>query len=200
MPAAPPNHLGSRPQPPAFESLDAKLLSRPLDFLAAEHHRLRAALTQLAWVSQADGIETRRKVARALIRYLEDDYALHLADEKTDFYPLLLKRCADDADLRIRIDALQREQLGERQRLQALLTELHDIADRRPPAGRSGSVARSAKGFIDALRRRILWENAVLLPAAHARLTARDLRHLAQKFAERRGRVYRKSRPGIDVV
>jgi hemerythrin-like domain-containing protein len=186
MAVAPPDRLASRPQPPAFEPLDAKLLSRPLDFLAAEHHRLRAALTQLSWVSKADGIETRRKVARALIRYLEDDYTLHLADEETDFYPLLFKRCADDADLRARIGALQREHAGERRRLEALLIELQAIADRRPSTALSDDPAGPAKSFIDALRRRILWENAVLLPAARTRLNARDLRHLAQKFAERR--------------
>lgn len=186
MAAAPPARAARKPQPPAFEPLDPKLLSRPLDFLMAEHHRLRAALTQLAWVAQVDGVETRRKVARALIQYLEVDYALHLADEEMDFYPLLFKRCSDDVNLQARIGALQREHASEGLRLEALLAELRAIADQRPPAGEAGGVAESAKGFADALRRRIVWENAVLLPAARKRLSARDVRRLARRFAGRR--------------
>ena len=97
MLSAPRARLRSRQPPAAFEPLDLRLLARPLDFVAAEHYRLRAALTQLDGLARGGMGDGRRKLAKALLRYFSEDYALHLADEEADLFPLLRHRCSEDA-------------------------------------------------------------------------------------------------------
>ncbi len=66
MLSAPQAKPGPR-RPPAFEPLDLRLLARPLEFIAAEHYRLRAALTQLDCLARGSMGEGRRKLAQALL-------------------------------------------------------------------------------------------------------------------------------------
>jgi hemerythrin-like domain-containing protein len=190
MLAQPPTKPARR-QPPAFEPLDLKLLARPLDFLLAEHYRLRAALTQLDWLARDSastrGGEARRKLARALARYFAEDYALHLADEEQDFFPLLRHRSADDATFLASLDTLAGEHREDDAPLARIIAALRGLAEGphrlEPPPG----FASEARAFTDALRRHIAWENAIVLPVARARLHGAELRRLAQKLAVRRG-------------
>lgn len=187
MLTAPQAKPGSRRPPPAFEPLDLRLLARPLDFVAAEHFRLRAALTQLDWLARGEMGDGRRKLAMALLRYFTEDYPLHVADEETDFFPLLRLRCADDAAFNASLDTLVGEHRDDVARLTRVVAGLRHLAE----AGQRDAVpqdfAAGARAYTDALRRHIAWENAVLLPVARSRLQSADLRRLAHRFAARRG-------------
>ncbi len=187
MLSAPQAKPGSRRPLPAFEPLDLRLLARPLDFIAAEHYRLRAALTQLDWLARGSMGDGRRKLAKALLRYFTDDYPLHVADEEADFFPLLRQRCADDPAFSATLDTLADEHREDATRLAAVVSGLRRLAE----AGQRDDVpqdfAAGARAYTEALRRHIAWENAVLMPIARVRLQAGDLRRLAQRFAARRG-------------
>jgi hemerythrin-like domain-containing protein len=186
MLSAPSTKHVSRRQPAAFEPLDLRLLARPLDFLLAEHYRLRAALAQLDWLARGSVGEARRKLARALARYFAEDYALHTADEETDFFPLLRLRCADDEAFLATLDTLTAEHSADDARLADVVTKLKALAEGPQRHDIPPEFAAEALAFIEVLRRHIAWENAVLLPVARGRLQSADLRRLAQKLAARR--------------
>jgi hemerythrin-like domain-containing protein len=187
MLSAPQAKPGPRRPPPAFEPLDRRLLARPLEFITAEHYRLRAALTQLDWLARSSMGDGRRKLAKALLRYFVEDYPLHAADEEADFFPLLRLRCANDTAFLASLDTLAGEHSENVARLAVIVAGLRGIAD----AGQRDEIlpafAAGARAYTEALRRHIAWENAVLMPVARARLQSPDLRRLAQKLAARRG-------------
>lgn len=187
MLAAPRVKPGSRRLPPAFEPLDLRLLSRPLDFIVAEHYRLRAALTQLDGLARGSMGEGRRKVAKALLRYFVEDYPLHVADEETDFFPLLRQRCADDTALIASVATLAGEHRENLARLDGVVAGLRGLAEAAQRDEIPPDFTASARAYTEALRRHIAWENAVLMPVARTRLKSADLRRLAQRFVARRG-------------
>ncbi len=188
---APQAKPGPRRPPPAFEPLDLRLLARPLDFLLAEHYRLRAVLTQLDWLARegvrGGGGDGRRKLARALAVYFAEDYPLHVADEEVDFFPLLRQRCADDAAFIASLDTLAGEHRDDKVRLAQVEIGLKGLADKEQRPDPQAQFAAEARAYTDALRRHIAWENAVLLPVARKRLAPADLKRLGQKFGARRG-------------
>lgn len=187
MLTAPQARPGPRRPLPAFEPLDLRLLGRPLDFITAEHYRLRAALTQLDWLARGSMGDGRRKLAKALLRYFVEDYALHVADEETDFFPLLRQRCAGDGAFLASLETLAGEHRDDVARLAAVVAGLRGLTEAAQRDEISPDFAAGARAYTEALRRHIAWENAVLMPVARARLQSADLRRLAQRFAARRG-------------
>lgn len=179
-------HMPRRP-PPAFEPLDPRLLARPLDFLHAEHYRLRAALTQLAGFAYGAAGEARRKLAQALARYFSDDYALHVADEETDLFPLLRRRCAEDRAFLASLDMLAAEHRDDCIRTERIVAGLKSLAAGPHRLDVPAELAADARAYIEIQRRHIAWEDAVLMPVARRALPASDLRRLAHKLAARRG-------------
>jgi len=186
-------------QPAAFEPLDEELLAHPLDFLCTEHYRLRAALAQLEWVAHGHSGEARRKLAGALVRYFREDYSLRIADEYRDFFPLLRRRCIDDAAFRASLDNLAAERCVNHARLAVIVSGLRILAERPQRVDAPIEFAAEARTYIEGQRRHIVWENAVLMPMARRYLNAADLRRLARKLAARRGfalSVLLRHRPG----
>jgi hemerythrin-like domain-containing protein len=178
---------GPRRPPPAFEPLDLRLLARPLDFLLAEHYRLRAALTQLDWLARGNMGDGRKKLANALLRYFTEDYPLHVADEESSLIPLLRRRCADDTIFMASLDTLAGEHREDVARVATVVAALCGLAEAAQRGGIPADFAAGARACTEALRRHIAWENAILMPIARTRLTAADLRRLTQTFASRRG-------------
>ena len=187
MLSAPQPKPGPRRPTPAFEPLDLRLLARPLDFIAAEHYRLRAALTQLDWLARGSMGDGRRKLAKALLRYFTEDYPLHVADEEADLFPLLRQRCADDAAFIASLDTLAGEHREDVTHLAAVVDGLRRLAEAGQRDEVPAEFSAGARAYTDALRRHIAWENAVLMPVARAKLQSAEFRRLAQRFAARRG-------------
>lgn len=184
---APRSRQVSRGPPAAFEPLDERLLARPLDFLLAEHYRVRAAVGQLDWLARGSVAEPRRKIARALAGYFKQDYGLHIADEEVDFFPLLRERCAGDESFIASLDALAAEHREEKAQLAQVTQGLARLAEIPHHIAPPPEFPVEALAFVEAVRLHIAWENAVLLPVARERLEAADLRRLAKKMAARRG-------------
>lgn len=187
LPSAAADKRDSPRHPPAFEPLDPRLLAHPLDFLHAEHYRLRAVLTQLDGVARGAAGEAQRKLARALVCYFGDDYALHIADEDTGLFPLLRRRCTEDAAFLAGLETLAAEHRDDDKRVAAVIAGLSALAEGPPRSEAPAEFAAETRTFIEAQRRHIAWENAVLMPVARRCLGAADLRRLARKLAARRG-------------
>jgi iron-sulfur cluster repair protein YtfE (RIC family) len=161
---------------------NVRLLLNPIDFIAEDHLRLRAMCTELDRLAEA---EPQEPDAMAEMQdYLTHELPALLDDEDVDLMPMVLAR-ADPED--------------ELPKLASRLAREHREIDRIRTAVRA-CLATYASGDMDcagfpqtlrslaqAARRHLIFENAVLLPLARARLTHEDLIALRQAMLRRRG-------------
>lgn len=169
-----------------IEAIDPALLSDPIDFLLADHYRQRAVLNLIDNLvrDRATG-EVRRRIANAVLTFFRVDLARHVEDEERDLLPLLRKRLSRSAELRGVFEQLQAEHEAD-ERSMPLLTKMLSKLAARPGAALSIGFRVTAAGFVQAQRRHLAWENAVVLPLLRKHLKPSDLRELARRMAARR--------------
>lgn len=158
-----------------------------LEFVLCEHLRHRQmckALERLAVSADFDP---------AQIAYLADfirfDLTLHVIDEEEDFFPLLRERCQPDDG----IDAVLDQMTDEHAEDKVLSAEVRDLLnccliERKAPSAIEGG-AEILMTFARHEKRHMALENAVVIPFARRRLTAKDLSALGERFAARRRRL-----------
>jgi hemerythrin-like domain-containing protein len=169
-----------------IEEIDQRLLRSPIDFLMAEHYRLRAVLNHLDWLAREPVDAAWGRVAAAVLAYFSKDHPWHGDDEEKDLFPLLNMRCPDDAAIRPVLEVLASEHESD----DVLATAVRSTMEARleGPSGEPGSSLQIAiKAFTATQRRHLAWENAVVLPLARRYLVEDDLRVLAERMARRRG-------------
>lgn len=163
-----------------IEPMPHGLIDSPLDFIFAEHHRQREAAMILLKV--ADG-EFDDHGLRALIHFLEHDFALHVGDEEVVLFPSLRAHCQPDDNVDRVIERLMEEHredetIGDevvlilRQRLHG-----HDL---------SPMQVRKLRLFSDHIRQHLALENGVLLPIARVRLDESALQLISDSLKQRR--------------
>jgi len=162
---------------------DPSLLVRPLDFITEDHMRERQVCTMIDGL--ADAAAPDRQTAQVVLRFLNEELNVHMRDEAEDLFPLLAKRCIAE-------DAIDRAITRIRSDLEAatrLLPNVRAILARCLDTGGALSQADgdALRTFAMHVRRQLVAENAILLPIARARLTARDLRDLSDRMRARRG-------------
>lgn len=172
------------PRDPAIEPTDPRLLAEPIDFLEAEHYRQRAALTHLERVRAEKAPDRRAILARLALDFVANELGRHVADEETDLFPLLRKRCLAGDDVDRILALLSGEHARDRELCHPVEAGLALCARREAPAA---DFAAAIEAFVDAQRRHLAWENAVVLPLARKRLTRLDRRRLGAAMAARRG-------------
>lgn len=170
----------TRPKP-FPEAASPALLARPLDYIVAEHARLRAICDRLDAIVAEGRIDAGE--AEALAVFLDRDFRLHVIDEEEDLFPLLRWRCKPDDEIgralgTLAADHAADEQLGER--VMAALRA-------RDSDGMLAEDREALAAFAAHQRDHLAFENAVVLPIARRRLSARDQRALASRMAARRG-------------
>ena len=170
-----------------IEPIDARLIAEPIEFIFAEHYRQRAVLNLIEQVA-GDGltVEARRHLAGVVLNFVRHELAMHVIDEERDLFPLLQRR-ARPGD---RIVAVLAQFAAEHAADEMLARELSDglaTLAGRGPSEPTVKFRIAARLFAQSQRRHLAWENAVVLPLARERLTAADLRDLAQRIAARRG-------------
>jgi hemerythrin-like domain-containing protein len=166
----------------AIDPLPDGILDAPLDYFLAEHHRQRQAASQLLAI--ADGACDPGGVKR-LLEFLEEDFARHIAEEESAFFPLLRSVClAEDV-----VEALLSRLALEHGQDESVGDQVFDIL-RALGAGKKPTPvdASRLRYFAEHLKRHIALENAVLLPLARARFTPEKERALAAILRERRVR------------
>lgn len=162
---------------------DPSLLVRPLDFIVEDHKRERQVCAMIDGL--ADAASPDRQTAQVVLRFLNEELNVHMRDEAEDLFPLLAKRCTAE-------DAIDRAIARIRSDLEAatrLLPNVRAILACCLDGGGalSHDDTRVFRTFAMHVRRQLVAENAILLPIAHARLTARDLRDLSDRMRARRG-------------
>jgi hypothetical protein len=174
---------GQGPAAPEAEELLAPPLAPPLAQIEAEHRRARQIGTMITTLASGPGLD--RRAAQMVLRFLHENLSDHMRDETEDIYPLLLRRCPPDYDLRqtyLRIKADQDKAAGLLPMVRAALARCLDEG-----TGPTPPEARMLLRFVALTRRHMQAETAILLPLARAHLTRRDLAGLTRRMRQRRG-------------
>ena len=169
---------------PTIEPVDPRLLADPLDYLEAEHYRQRAALAHLERLRVERSADRRAVLARLVLEFVAKDVALHVADEETDLFPLLRKRCIVRDGVERVLALVTAEHGRDLDLVRPVMEGLALCAQREAPDPAFGGAVSA---FVDSQRRHLAWENAFVLPLARKRLTAADRRCLSSAMAARRG-------------
>lgn len=163
-----------------------ELLKRPLDFIVAEHHRLRSLcqiLEKLAVAEPQGDVSTE-----AILRCIEHDLSIHVIDEEEDLFPLLRRRVGPEDGVERVLGLLSCEHVEDDQLAGIIIRGLRRGPGTEDPEHEEAEEFRAAlRSFAQRQRRHIAVENAIVIPLAEIRLTAADRAGLARRMAARRG-------------
>lgn len=156
----------------------------PLDWFAAEHERHREISSLMRDLASAG--DHRPDSLETVAEFLRHDMPRHLAEEEQELFPLLRKRARPEDDVDQVLGRLCLEHGGDRARAEDLERGVaRCLAARKPPA-QDPPFAAALATFATQELQHLALENAVVLPLARLRLTARDLANLRRRLAERR--------------
>jgi len=158
----------------------------PIDRIVDEHFRRQALCHVLERLARNPRHGGNREEIEEALDYLESEMNLHAAYEEEDLLPLLGRRCQHGDRFGEISVALRENHASERELGAIVLLELRRLSAGGALANPAGFFA-SARRLTTAIRRHIVWENAVLVPLARRRLKGPDYPYLARKMADRRG-------------
>ena len=172
----------SRPQ--RLEPLPVSLLSTPLDYILAEHHRHRALCRMCDDMAACATADT--KAAGMIADALERELVPHMRDEEEDLFPLLRRSANPDDGIDRILDLLSRDHARDMALAASIAAGLRRLAG-RPGAHLTDTLRRKLETFARDQRKHVALENAIVMPLARVRLSRKDLAHLALAMAARRG-------------
>jgi hemerythrin-like domain-containing protein len=162
----------------------------------AREHRLQECQCD-ALERIADGLPDAfdRAAVASLLPALRRDLSVHVDDEERGLFPLLRRRARMEDNLESILVQLTEEHAADLEYAEELIAHLEEVGRlRRVP--NPDMLGYMLRGFFQAQRRHLMWEDAVLLPLARLRLTAADLKELAAVMLENRARASGRSPPG----
>lgn len=163
--------------------LPASLLSRPLDYLLAEHMRLRAVCSLLRYAGEVCQLDAG--CAKAIARFITSALPLHRDDEEKNLFPALLKSARAGDELAETITRLE----ADHRQMKAVQMDIVDALTAEPDSAvvsLSPSAARTLRDFAETERRHVAVENGIVLAIARARITAKGLAEIADAMMARR--------------
>jgi len=169
----------------ANPDLPAALVRQPLEWFAAEHYRHRQFCAAMHELAEEAAFEVG--ALSAVLEFLRDELGRHLADEEHDLFPLLRKRARPEDCVDEVLDRLQAEHRGDLAHGQALRAHLERCLGSHTAPSQDPAVRLALGAFATQELHHLALENAVVLPLARLRLTARDLKALSRRLAARRG-------------
>lgn len=158
---------------------DPGLLSRPLQYIAADIYRQRVLCTAL--VQLADRRRLDACAATAALAFLRHDLPLHIRDVDESVFPLLSVRARPED----RVDELADRLLTDHARAAEDSEPVCMVLQAHGPE--LAGWPELLVAFATEGRRHLTIENAILLPLCKARLTRHDRKILSQIMAVRRG-------------
>ena len=156
----------------------------PLDWFAAEHERHREICSMMRDLAGARDVLPEPLAAVA--QFLRQDMPRHLAEEEQELFPLLRKRAQPEDDVDQVLGRLCAEHGGDRARAADLERAVARCLAAREPPAQDPQFAAALASFATHELQHLALENAVVLPLARLRLTARDLANLRRRLAARR--------------
>ncbi|GAB4519017.1 MAG: hypothetical protein Kow00133_04500 [Amphiplicatus sp.] len=163
-----------------IEPAPLHLLDRPLDFIFAEHCRQRTVSSLLSMTAEG---ECGAAEIEAILRFLETEYRLHIADEELSLFPLLKARCLPEDGIEDAITKIMSEHQWEEAELDRIIDDLRGILAGGPVYA---SVRVRLNRFAEQMKQHLAFENGILLPIARVRLSPLDLADLAASMRGRR--------------
>lgn len=155
----------------------------PIDYIAEEHLRQReicAALDRLAALDPPDA-----DLAIEILHHLNTWLPRHFRDEEEDLFPLLRRRSQPGDDINDTLDRLAADHAQSTEMQGRVRRILEGIIGLELAPSRQDAELLVA--FAAGERRHLIVENAIVLPLARARFTARDRRSLRLRMLARRG-------------
>ena len=165
--------------------LSDELLSRPLDFLLADHLRQRRVWDLIEEVATA--VELDAALVAEILGFLRVDLAHHVLDEEEYLFPLLCKCCQPEDEIDAVIAQLRDEHSADERGARDLIAALEALVDGDRPAAEDPGLRVALLAFAQHQRRHLALENSIVLPIARLRLKSRDLAPLARRMMARRG-------------
>lgn len=159
------------------------LLDRPLDFIVEDHDRVRNMCALIEYI--VDRPKTHPEIIAQVAAFVRAELPLLITDEEEDLLPMMQRRCAPEDD----IDRLQKRLDAEHDTAMYLLPDALETLDALWD-GRAGVPEASLhllRNFAAHLHRHLIFENAILIPLARARLTPDDISTLSLRMRARRG-------------
>lgn len=150
----------------------------PLASVQADHESHRAICRDLLALTACDTLDPA-----ALAHFLRCDLPRHWADEEEDIFPWLRRRADPEDGIETVLERLLADHTAARARV-AMLAEALD--QRTPDTPLGPSLAESCRDFARAELRHLMFENAVVVPLARARLTPEDRETLRRHLDARR--------------
>ena len=168
-----------------IKPVDLALLSKPLDFIRADHSRQRAlcrVIEDLVRVPLMDKYKAEMVVAQ-----LGNDLGLHVRDEEEDLFPLLRRRCQPGDDIEAILTMLSEQDFSEERLAKEITDALSGLIADGTPVREHPDLQNKMLQFANRQRRHLELENSIVIPIARARLGESDLIDLSKKMAARRG-------------
>src|SRR5690606_3657521 len=135
-----------------------------------------------------------RRVTR-LVEFLRNDLPLHIIDEEQDLFPLLRRRVLPEDEVETVLGRLSAEHRADAAQGREVRALLEDALERQAAPGMDPAARKALRGFASQELQHLALENAVVLPIARLRLTAKDLAGLGRRLAARRGVVLERAAP-----
>jgi len=159
----------------------------PLGFIFKEHGKHLALCDLLEEIADTLLDKVDRKKARFAADMLKYELPLHHRIEEEALFPMLMMHAAGSDNADEIITRLSEEHVVDESFAEELIEFLEQLAHAQPleDANMFGYMLR---GFFENYRRHVMWENSVVLPLAHRRLSAEQLRELACLIAELQSR------------
>ena len=189
--------MGRTDESPFTESIPQNLLREPLEYLFADHMRQTTICALIYELSEyldsrrpgeAIAPETRLKIEHAL-HYLNEDLALHIADEEMDILPRLRARGRPEDGIAAILREMSTQHARDENLSEKLVAALKTVLS-APDISLPEKISAAAGAFAESHCGHMKWENDVLLPLARKRLTPDDQAQIGRTMARRRGVPY----------
>jgi hemerythrin-like domain-containing protein len=173
-----------RCEPLKLDPLPFALLDAPLDYMLADHFRLRTLCVALK--RSAERGRVSRAEADLMIGFFDRDMPLHHEDEDETLFPLLRRRALPEDELGVVLARLGADHDAAAAMARDIIAGLSvDLAagEIRLPA----ALRDVMRGYVANEHRHLAIENGIVLALARVRLTRSDLRRVSTEMKARRG-------------
>jgi hemerythrin-like domain-containing protein len=156
---------------------DIWLRRSPLDLIEHEHLVQAQLCDSLERIADDLPDNVDQRLCTKVIDSLRFEIPLHHRDEELGLFPLIEKRALPDDNIHDILARLALEHATDESFASELLESLEGLEEGKKLKN-PDMVGYMLRSFFECYRRHILWENAIVLPLARARLTPTDLEEL----------------------
>lgn len=156
---------------------DGRLHRSPLDLIEHEHLIQAQLCDSLERIADDLPDNVDRRLCAKVIDSLQFEMPLHHRDEELGLFPLIERRALPSDNIHDILARLALEHATDESFAGELLESLEGLREGRRLKN-PDMVGYMLRSFFECYRRHIVWENAIVLPLARARLMPDDLDEL----------------------